>query len=107
MPTIIPNVTRSRRIWMNSFSTIAQSRRSEKWVMGIAQAACLHSEWLRLAAGESAASGRSRDAGWRPALPGPGSCEVVLCRFHQADEHVLEAGADFFPFVAVVAHGGD
>ncbi|MCZ7635606.1 MAG: hypothetical protein M5U12_05880 [Verrucomicrobia bacterium] len=26
MPTIIPNVIRSRRIWMNSFTTTAQNR---------------------------------------------------------------------------------
>jgi len=27
MPIIIANVTRSRRIWMNSFTTTAQNRR--------------------------------------------------------------------------------
>jgi hypothetical protein len=25
MPTIMPNVSRSRRIWMNSFTTMAQN----------------------------------------------------------------------------------
>ena len=29
MPTMIPNVTRSRRIWMNSLTTIAQNRAGE------------------------------------------------------------------------------
>jgi hypothetical protein len=30
MPTIMPKVNRSRRIWMNSFTTTAQNRRQLK-----------------------------------------------------------------------------
>src|SRR5262245_21339983 len=84
MPTIIAKVTRSRRIWMNSFSTIAQNRHREKLFTAAPP------RFRR--AGPNPVRQKTKchiidDTFWSAAGWG-GSFEIVLRFVHQADEHV-------------------
>src|SRR5665213_4210686 len=97
MPTIMPKVTRSRFIWMNSFKTIAQRRWRLKRFIG-------DSSWAKASAGRAGTAGTKCWAGDSQMAC---SREVVLGRVHQADEDVFEAGADLCPFVLRIAHSLD
>src|SRR5208282_2516662 len=102
MPIIMTNVSRSRRIWMNSLPTIVQNRRQLNSCSFTAAPPFFPVGRRCCAAKISGQSGSF-------ALPDVWefSLKIVLCRFHQTDEHVLQPGFDWLPVIRAGHPGTD
>src|SRR5665213_1380311 len=111
MPSIMANVSRSRRIWMNSFATMAQNRCQLNFTsnypsrLNLGSTRALARFGGRLVRQNNGGKGSTRGAsncargGRAPQNGLKRSRVIVLCGFHQADENVFQSRLNLFPVI--------